>query len=88
MYVKVHKIGNQWFRTDNGTLVGTEIATNTRYYQKLVKRIGKPIIIIRNTSNEFKQIYYGYFYNNKFTRLDISEKCSDKTCGYYAFVLS
>lgn len=86
MYVKVHKKGNQWFRADNGTLVGTEINRSTEYYKKIAKLIGNQIII-KYKNNDLKQIYYGYFYNNKFTRLDISEKCSDKTCGYYAFVL-
>ena len=87
MYVKVHKKGNQWFREDNGTLVGTEIATNTSYCKNISKRIGKSIIIIKDKNNELKQLYYGYFYNGRFTRLDASQKCSDKTCGYYAFVL-
>jgi len=86
MYVKVHKKGNQWFRNDNGALVGTEIPENTSYYQKLIKQIGKPAIIIKNTNNEIKIIYYGYFYNNKFTRFRDSEKSSDKNCDYYAFV--
>ena len=86
MYVNVHKKGNQWFRSDNGTLVGTELNRHTEHYKKIAKSIGNQIII-RNKNNEIKQIYYGYFYNNKFTKLDISQKCSDKTCGYYAFVL-
>ena len=33
MYVRVHKKGNQWFREDNGTLVGTEISKTTSYYK-------------------------------------------------------
>ena len=86
MYVKVHKKGNQWFRNDNGALVGTEIPENTSYYKKLIQRIGKSAIIIKNTHNDVKMIYYGYFYNNKFTRLQNSEKCSDKTCDSYVFV--
>ena len=87
MYVRVHKKGNQWFREDNGTLVGTEISKTTSYYKKLISRIGRPVIIIKNTRNEIKMIYYGYFYNNKFTSLLDCEKCLDTTCDYYAFVL-
>ena len=87
MYVRVHKKGNQWFRENNGTLVGTEIHKSTYLYKNLINRIGKPVIIIRNTNNEIKMIYYGYFNNNEFIRLQASENCSDKTCGYYAFVL-
>ena len=86
MYVKVLKKGKHWFREDNGTLVGTEISNNTNYYKNISKHIGGKIIIM-DIKNELKQIYYGHFVNNKFTRLSISEKCLDKTCGYYAFVL-
>ncbi len=85
MYVKVHKKGNQWFRNDNGALVGTEISRKTSYYKTLSERIGNQIII-KNTSNEIKLVYYGYFYNNKFIRLQDSEKSSDKTYGFYVFV--
>ena len=86
MYVKVHKKGNQWFRNDNGALVGTELSRKTSYYKTLSEKVGKQIII-KDTNNEIKLIYYGYFYNNKFTRLDVSQKCSDKSVDYYAFVL-
>jgi len=86
MYVKVHKKENQWFRIDNGALVGTEIPRTTSYYKAIAKHIRKQILI-KNTNNEFKIIYYGHFVNNKFVRLDSSKKISDKTCGYYAFVL-
>ena len=86
MYVKVRKKCNQWFREDNGALVGAEISQDEKYYKKISKHIGKQILI-KNTNNEVKTIYYGHFVNNKFIKLDITKKCSDKTCGYYAFVL-
>ena len=86
MYVKVRKKGNQWFRIDNGTLVGTEISLQSQHYKKLSEVIGDQIVI-KNTNNELKIVYYGYFFNNKFTRLDPSKEYSDKTCGYYVFVL-
>ncbi len=86
MYVKVHKKGNQWFRNDNGTLVGTEVDKSIPNYQKLSKLIGNQIII-KDKNNELKQLYYGYFYNGRFKRLDISQKCSSEICGYYAFVI-
>lgn len=86
MYVKVYKKGKQWFREINGALVGTELNRNTEYYKKIAKNIGKQIII-KNIHDELQTIYYGHFVNNKFTRVPISEKCSDKTYGYYAFVL-
>ena len=86
MYVKVRKNGNQWFREDIGTLVGTELNRSTEYYKKIANLIGNQIII-RDKNNEIRQIYYGYFYNNKFIHLNILKKCSDKTCGYYAFIL-
>ena len=86
MYVKVHKKCNQWFRTDNGTLVGTEIHAGSAYYKLISEKVGKQIFI-KNKNNETKTIYYGHFVNNKFTRLSVSQKCSDSTCGYYAFFL-
>ena len=86
MYVKVHKEGNQWFRDDNGALVGTEIPGYTSCYKSIYKHVGKQIVV-ENTKKEIKTIYYGYFHNNKFTRVKISQKYSDKTCGYYAFIL-
>ena len=87
MYVKVHRITNQWFRTDNGALVGTEISPNSLQYKRISKIIGEQIII-KNTKNELKTIYFGFFSNNKFTRLNSKKRCSDKSCGYYAFVLN
>ena len=86
MYVKVRKKANQWFRIDNGTLVGTEISRYSHYYKLLSQKVGNQIFI-KNNNNETKTIYYGHFVNNKFVRLSICEKCSDKSCGYYAFVL-
>ena len=86
MYVRVHRIINQWFRTDTGALVGTEISSNSPQYKRISKIIGKQILI-KNTKNELKTIYFGFFSNNKFTRLNPKMRCSDKSCGYYAFVL-
>ena len=86
MYVKVHRITNQWFRTDNGALVGTEISKDSLQYKRISKIIGEQIII-KNTKNELKTIYFGFFYNNKFTRLTVKSRCTEPTRGYYAFVL-
>lgn len=33
MYIKVHRQGNQWFREDNGTLVGNEIEDTNSIYR-------------------------------------------------------
>ena len=83
MYVRVRKKGNQWFREDNGTLVGTEISRNSYIYM----RLGNPAnqTIVRNSNRELRTIYYGYFVNNKFVCLDLPSL--DSTCGYYTFVL-
>ena len=86
MYVGVHKKRNQWFRNDNGKLVGTEIPQNTSYYKELEKHIGKQIVI-KNKNNKVQIIYYGKFVNNKFVRVN-SPKKSNKTCSYYVFVLN
>ena len=86
MYVKVHKKGNQWFRTDNGALVGTELDQRSRRYKYLAAQVGKRIIV-KVSYHEDKIIYRGYFFNNKFIHLKPGEKCSDKTYGYYTFVL-
>ena len=86
MYVKVHKKGNQWFRTDNGALVGTELDTRSRRYKYLAAQVGKQVIV-KVSPCEDKMIYRGYFFNNKFIHLKPDEKCSDKTYGYYTFVL-
>ena len=87
MYVKVHRITNQWFRTDNGALVGTEISQNSLQYKRISKTIGKQILI-KNAKNELKTIYFGFFNNNKFTRLNGKVRCTEPSLGYYAFVLN
>ena len=88
MYVKVHKKSNKWFREINGAFVGTEIPNSSPYYKNLAKKIGKQILI-KDIYGETKTIYYGHFVNNKFVRLTPSNslKPTDKTLGYYAFVL-
>ena len=61
MYVRVHKTCNQWFRTDNGTLVGTEaslaIGRNRNYYARLNNDC---IILVVDVHNNYKSVFKGF----------------------------
>ena len=89
MYLKIRKEGDQWFRIDDGTLVGTELSKNSARYKRLSKIIGEQILI-KDSNNQEKLVCYGYLYNKKFVRINIPDKNlesnSHKDCGYYIFV--
>lgn len=57
MYIKVHKKGNQWFRDDNGALVGNELKTNGIYQTCIIKsddnHFFKPILGYVNQLGQF-----------------------------------
>ena len=87
MYAKVHKKGNQWFRVDNGTLVGTEISHKNSRYKYLSSMIGE-CILVDTIDNRMIQVYCGHLNNRgKLIRSDNSKIFSDNTYGFYVFVL-
>ena len=56
MYVAVHKVGNQWFRTDDGALVGTEVSNLDSFYRF-------HNIIIKTEEGRYLQTFMGYIDN-------------------------
>ena len=57
MYVAIRKIGNQWFREDNRTLVGTEVNNLDSFYRY-------HNIIIKTPEGRYLQTFMGYIDNN------------------------
>lgn len=82
MYVKVHKEGNQWFR-DDGTLFGTEVPCDSKFYNYLSMIYGKKIFVEIPCGMTFV-VKRGYFDCNKnFHPLGIYEQSSVKSAGLY-----
>ena len=77
MYTKVHKIGNQWFRDDNGTLIGTEVSPGP-LLENLKKIYGNKIIL--SITNGYLVLFYGYIGNKSFYHF-----CTKKDCMFCTY---
>ena len=75
MYVKVHKKENQWFRDDNGALIGNNIHTKSKDFDHLKILLGDDRLFVK-TDEKVLSVYHGYFREDKFFRF-----CSSKNCG-------
>ena len=61
MYVKVHNVGNQWFRDDNGALVGKEVNVQMEH---------RNVFILDPVTGNIIIAIYGYLdKNNSFNPL-------------------
>lgn len=75
MYVKVHKKNDQWFRVDNGALVGDAVSPGG-ILEALKSLYGAEKQFANN--NNFVIIYFGYFDNqNHFNHFCQKKACSD-----------
>lgn len=76
MYVKVHKIGKEWFRYDRGTLVGEDVP-HGETFNRLKHLLGDKKFFIKNKKNEYIAVYYGYFDQDG----NFIHFCDKKTCS-------
>lgn len=87
MYVKVHKIGDQWFRDDNKSLVGFELSHDSYVYRYLSLKTGKHTFLRNGHKKDIILVYYGYFNEyGKFIRFKDSELDIDAYKHAYVFV--
>ena len=74
MYVKVHKTENQWFRDDNGALIGSDINVGSKTFNHLKILLGDNRMFVK-TDDTILPIFHGYFRNNMFFRFCTSKDC-------------
>lgn len=83
MFVTVHKEGYQWFRDDNGALVGKNVA-HGKTFNRLNQRFngerffwGDAKFFIKSKKDEYFAVYYGFFnQNGNFIPFCTSSDCS------------
>ena len=77
MYIKVHTEGNQWFRDDNGDLVGENVFSLSKDF--LFFKYMNNIHSLAKNNNRLYPIYEGYF-DEKFNFIHF---CNSKTeCNF------
>lgn len=74
MYLKVHSKGNQWFRDDNGTLVGQTADTYYNTYHSF-----KPLII-KLLDGSYVRPIYGRIVPNSDKFVPLCEGVNTKLC--------
>ena len=75
MYLKVHKKENQWFRDDNGALLGNNINIKSKEFDHLKILLGDDRLFVK-TDDKILSVYHGYFREDIFFRFCSSKKCS------------
>ena len=82
MYVKVHRIGKEWFRDDTGALVGRDVIPYSETFNRLKLLLGDRKFFIKTAKKQYLAVYHGYF-DKKSDFIHFCNKSSCSKCTGY-----